>query len=243
MEFLPENYTPPQQGGHYLKLQQGVTVLRILSRPIVGWEMWHNGHPKRYPSDQKPEATEESIPKEFWSMIVWNKEAAKVQIWHVTQNSVKKQLMALVQDPDWGSPHQYDIKVTRAGQQLKTTYDVTPTPKSALSEDVKTAFKESGIWLDALYTNDDPFAEWTHVTSILGGEESSESISKAQYEEIVGLIGDDKEYLQRVEDGLKKTYETGLKSLPVKHYQTVLRQVQAWASERVKKELDDALPF
>ena len=94
-----------------------------------------------------------------------------------------------------------------------------------------------------MYTNDDPFAEWTHVTSILGGEESPDSISKAQYEEIVGLIGDDKEYLQRVEDGLKKTYETGLKSLPVKHYQTVLRQVQAWASERVKKELDDALPF
>lgn len=246
MNFLPEDYTPPSTSSNYTKLQQGDNTLRILSKPIIGWEMWINGHPKRYRYDQKPEATEESVPREFWAMVVWNRDSERLQVFHVTQGSIKKTLRELVADDMWGSPHQYDIKITRSGQQLKTNYSVTPRPKTPIDNHIEQAFLDAGINLEALFTNDDPFAEWTQKTAPLWvskPKDASGVISKAQYDEIMLSIGDDIEYIKRMSKGLQDTFGCTLDKLPVKHYDAVLRQVKAHNAQRIQKELDDALPF
>ena len=194
-----------------------------------------------------PESSGESKPREFWSVIVWNYELEKIQVWNITQGSIKKTIMDLAKDTDWGAPCQYDLKITRSGQQLKTNYAVTPTPKKPLSQTIRKAFDDTPIWLPALYTGDDPFAQWGKITPMLNIEpvfnNGNETISEAQYQEIVDMIGDDKDYLRKVTDGIKKNFSVDLNNLPFSHYDKVLNQVKLHVEERLRKEMDDDLPF
>jgi len=158
MQFLPENYETPQGAGSYMKLQQGENKFRILSSPIIGWLDWKDKVPYRFPLKNKPEKPlgEQAI-KHFWAMIVWDYSDQAVKILEITQSTIQKAIQTLAKDEDWGSPHEYDIKVTRKGQDKSTEYTVNPSPKKALSEDIKTSAKTKLINLDALYKNADPF--------------------------------------------------------------------------------------
>jgi hypothetical protein len=245
MNFLPENYQPPvTSNGNYMKFQQGVNLLRILSRPIIGWEIWINEHPKRFQLEDRPDNQGEVKPREFWAMIVWNYQEEKVQILFIHQGSIKKAIRDLAMDPDWGAPYKYDIKITRTGQQLKTNYSVTPSPKSEIEQYIKDAFESLPIYLPALYPCDDPFAEWGERTAPLWIEltDAPKRITEAQYQEIVSLIGDDVDYFKKVTDGVKNTYSIGgLRQLPVSEYEKVLRQVKLYVKERLQKEMDNSL--
>lgn len=158
MQFLPENYETPQGAGSYMKLQQGENKFRILSSPIIGWLDWKDKVPHRFPLKNKPEKPlgDQAI-KHFWAMIVWDYSDQAVKILEITQSTIQKSIQTLAKDEEWGSPHEYDIKVTRKGQDKATEYSVNPSPKKPLSEDIKTAAKGKPINLDALFKNADPF--------------------------------------------------------------------------------------
>lgn len=158
MQFLPENYETPQGGGSYMKLQQGENKFRILSSPIIGWLDWKDKVPHRFPFKSKPEKPlgDQAI-RHFWAMIVWDYSDQAVKILEITQSTIQKAIQTLAKDEEWGSPHQYDIKVTRKGQEKATEYSVNPSPKKPLTEEIKTAAKSKPINLDALYKNADPF--------------------------------------------------------------------------------------
>ena len=164
MSFLDKNYESPKESNDgFMKLQSGENRFRILSSPIVGWEEWTpEKKPKRhaYVSGEVPVPLDPANPpKHFWSLIVWNVLARKVQVLHITQTSVRKAIEKLSRDADWGEPFGYDIKVVKSGEQKETRYDVTPLPHKPLHEEVKTEFYAKGINLEAIFTNEDPFKE------------------------------------------------------------------------------------
>lgn len=245
MSFLPDDYRPPSSSNHYLKLQNGTNKLRILSRPLIGWEVWSEGRPVR--SKEKMDPVGESNPREFWAMVVWSYESEKIQIWHVTQGSIKKSIRDLSQDETWGSPSGYDLRIVREGHQLKTNYSVTPCPKIPIAEQVKSAFKESPCWLEAILKNDDPFADGRSVEPLWDMESVSDTITGVQYDQIAGLIGDDFDYLKKVSQGVQSHYKVdSLRQLPSSAFDKVLGQVKLYAKERVEKEMskmEDELPF
>ena len=160
MNFLPENYELPKASGDYLKLEDGENRLRVLSFPILGWEDWNDKTPVRYRYENKPShSIDPKKPfKHFWAMIVWNCLSSKIQIWNVTQGTIKHSLDALSKDSDWGAPFHYDIKVFKSGEKMETKYVITPVSHKPLTQEILDAFAKKPCYLEALFTNSDPFA-------------------------------------------------------------------------------------
>ena len=162
--FLPPDYEAPKSISNYTKLEEGENRFRILSAPIFGWEDWENKKPIRFEMDRKPlKPVDAKKPiKHFWSMIVWNYSASKIQILHITQASIRNALEKLARDDDWGSPFLYDIKIYKTGEGVDTEYSVNPAVPKPVSPDILEAFKQNPCNLEALFLNQDPW-EMGHV--------------------------------------------------------------------------------
>ena len=169
--FLPDNYEAPSSGGHYLKLKGGKTRIRIISKPILGWEAWTDENKPvrgKYTPDEytrlqnipnpKINAGQKQNPKHFWAVVVWNFAGESIEILQLTQNSIQNAIKAYSQSPDWGAPYSYDLEIEKSGEGLETEYKVLAMPKSTFNKDsVFALLKESPVMLDKLYTGDDPF--------------------------------------------------------------------------------------
>lgn len=174
--FLPEGYEPPKATSKYLtpsKIEDGKTArFRIMSSPILGWEYWDkqtkDHKPVRLPYTEASLAVaqeEASKNKEqddqrvnhFWIMIVWNYDTKNLEVCEITQKTILSTMRNLLADEEYGSPKNYDLKITKKKEKDKTTYEVTPgVPKEAPEE----AIKEHGkglINLRALFYGADPF--------------------------------------------------------------------------------------
>ena len=158
-DFLPQDYEPPKGESRYMKFQSGTNKFRILSKPIIGWEDWENKKPLRFFMKEKPEnPIDPSRPiKHFWAMIVWDFTNECIKILEITQVTIMQSIAALANDPEWGTPLQYNIKVLKQGEKLDTKYSVIASPPSELTEDIREAYKNTPINLDALYEGEDPF--------------------------------------------------------------------------------------
>lgn len=164
--FLPEDYEAPNGNNNYMKLQAGENRFRILSKPIIGWLDWKDKKPYRYPMDSKPpKPFDPAKPiKHFWAFVVYNHAGQAIQILEITQSTIQAAIAALYKDEDWGSPFDYDIKITKAGEGMETKYTTNPTPKKPVAEAIQEAFMAKGlINLEALFQNEDPFANVEHV--------------------------------------------------------------------------------
>lgn len=167
-EFLPANYEAPKSSGNYFKLEEGENRIRILSRPILGWEDWIDKKPVRYRMDNKPAMSHDpkKAVRHFWSMIAWNYAMNAIQILHITQSSIQKAIEVLSKDEDWGAPYGYDIKIYKSGNGVDTEYSVNPTAPKPISQDILDAFNKKPCNLEALYTNADPFAASAVITQL-----------------------------------------------------------------------------
>lgn len=156
--FLPEGYETPEGNNNYLKFQKGENKFRILSRPIVGWLDWKDKKPYRFIMSAKPEKPLEKGPiKHFWAFLVWDFVNPGVKILEITQQTVQSAIANLSKDEEWGSPFEYDLKVTRKGDGLETEYAVTPSPKKPLTDEIKKSALEKPAYLEALFTGSDPW--------------------------------------------------------------------------------------
>lgn len=159
MTFLPEDYKIPKSNQGYMKIVEGENKIRILTKPILGWEDWDNKKPVRFTMNNKP--TSPIDPKKpikhFWSFVCWNYTDKSIQILHLTQNSIKNKVKALAEDPDWGAPYNYDLKIIKRGEGMDTEYDVNPLPHKELHPEIIEAFYLKPINLSALFHNGDPF--------------------------------------------------------------------------------------
>ena len=163
MTFLPNDYEAPKpSGGGYTKCLKGDTILRFLGNPITDWEWWESIHGTEKPvrvsnmrDIQDEHATQKA--KHFWACAVWNYKSNCVEIWQINQRTIQEAIMNLINDPDWGDPREYDLKITRTGESLETKYTVSPKPKKELPEAAKFEFELMNIKLDKLITGEDPF--------------------------------------------------------------------------------------
>lgn len=162
--FIPSDYSEPTSGGgRYTKIEEGKKAkLRILASPIQGWLRWTvEPKPIRWRKDEKePQRHDwkDDAAKLFWAMPVWNYITDQVELWEVTQKSIRQELVALANNEDWGDPHEYDITVSRTGSGLETKYQVHPSPHRQLDDFAATAYAKTGPKIEALFTGDDPFA-------------------------------------------------------------------------------------
>lgn len=165
-DFLPTGYEVPSSNDKYMKLQKGENRIRILTSPILGYEIWKDEGDKRVPVRtpmDKPFSTAdiedpEDI-KHFWAMVIYNYANKKVQILEITQKGIQKTLRALAKDEDWGSPVQkYDLVITRVGDGLETKYETLPKPSTKMDQGILDMFGSMNIRLEALYEGKDPYA-------------------------------------------------------------------------------------
>src|SRR3990167_11472541 len=114
--FLPTDYKVPSTS-NYMKMTEGEHTFRIITPAIVGYEY--------FKTDNKPvrsrtafEETPTDIKEKgrimpFWAFVVWNYEEKRIQILELTQKTLMLPLKALVDNPKWGNPRNYDITITR----------------------------------------------------------------------------------------------------------------------------------
>ncbi len=157
-DFLPQDYEAPQGASAYMKLQNGDNKFRILSKPIIGWLDWKDKKPFRFTIKNKPDKPLTDKPiKHFWAFVVFDYSDQQVKILEITQATIQKSIADLSKDEEWGAPFEYDIKVNRKGEDLKTEYSVTPSPKKPISDLIKQAATEKPCYLEALFANADPW--------------------------------------------------------------------------------------
>lgn len=164
-DFLPDDYDVPAGEGGYMKFEIGENRFRILDKPILGHEYWNedeegNRRPVRFRLGEKIPVNELDEPekgKHFWAMPVWNYAQERVQILEITQKGIQRTITALSKDNEWGSPLKYDILVVRKGEGLKTEYETIPSPPKPVKDEIKEAYEEANINLEALFEGEDPF--------------------------------------------------------------------------------------
>lgn len=176
MSFFPDDYTPPQSAGNYLKIGKDSTVrVRVISEhPILGFEAWTKDNkplrwherPSVLPSNVRVEENGTQQLKDFVAMVVWNYDVARLQIWQISQATIRNSLFALAKHKDYGHPTKYDLEITRTDKKGLTTYSVLPLP--ALQIDGKPALDMAAaqvaaahINLNALFDGTNPFEEAT----------------------------------------------------------------------------------
>jgi len=227
MSFLPQDYQAPKSNNYYMKLVEGENRIRIMSRPILGWEDWKDNKPIRYKMDQKPaKSIDPKRPvKHFWAFIVFNCQEEQIQILQISQASIRKSLESLCKDSDWGDPYGYDIKIVKTGEGVDTEYAVNPVPHKPVDQFLINCFNERPCYLDALYTNSDPFSsEWgpenrtpraTGESKIVNIQEEKPHFSKApasqkkvteqEASELAALLANcSEEYVGSVRDFMSK---------------------------------------
>lgn len=162
MSFLPDNLHEPKAGSYFKPLKGKQNRVRIIcDKPLVGHVQWTNDKkPVRWRlGDQRPSADfgEGTKPRLFVAVVVWNYEERVSQVWEITQRTLQESLDALTRDKDFGHPANYDLKITRKGEGMETTYSMVPMPGEQ-NEDVVNAIAELSVNLDALLNGEDPFA-------------------------------------------------------------------------------------
>jgi hypothetical protein len=164
MSFLPKDYTAPASnggGGKYTKFEAEVTTrLRIMSEAITGYVYWSvDNKPMR--SKEYPQATpairEDSKVKHFWAMKVFNYTTKQVEVWEITQTSIRDLIMGFIQDEDFGDPQNFDMKITKTGKGLETKYSVLPGTVKAPDPAIVSEANGTVIDLAALYDDENPF--------------------------------------------------------------------------------------
>ena len=161
-DFLPKGYKVPENQGDYLKFKPGDNKFRILTSPILGHQGWEDTPDGNKVHRAKKES---DLPsglrdiKHFWSMPVWSYDNNRIQILTLTQSTIMRSIESFINNPDWGSPLNYNITVNKQGEKLKTEYNIIPSPKSELPQEVTEILAKTPINMEELYRGGHPLGE------------------------------------------------------------------------------------
>lgn len=160
-EFLPEDYELPKgDGSQFMKLdEEGQYRIRIMTPAKIGWEWWDKSTEKakvfrvrneaEVPEAVKKVKDKRNRAKEFWGFIVYNYNAEAFQLLTITQATIKKALMGLLDDADFGKDiTSYDVKVTRDDSSGRTVYSVQAAPPKPLTDELKELYKDFDLDLE-----------------------------------------------------------------------------------------------
>ena len=99
-----------------------------------------------YCGDKVP--VEEKIEQSFQSAwIVLDEVDGKAKIFKTTSRTVFGKIKKLANDPEWGDPTNYKLKITRTEEPGAGYYDVSPSPKDMrpLSDEEKALVKQANF--------------------------------------------------------------------------------------------------
>lgn len=143
--FAPKGYEVKSGAGDFFKLKSGANKFRILTDSVVGKEGWKENKPFRRADGL--EITEDEVdmdektgrPKinEYMAFYIYSHDEGKISIASFTQASIRKAILALANDEEWGHPSEYDITVTKTGDGFQSKYSVTPSPKKPLAKTIQ----------------------------------------------------------------------------------------------------------
>ena len=182
--WVSNDYTEkPAAGTNYLKLVNGSNLLRMVGSVenatscsgMVGWTTNADGErcPHRWRlGEEAPDLQFVDPPKQFVATLVFGYLAGTVQLWDITQKSIREPLLELFHDDDWGDLRGFDVDVIKKGEKLETRYKVLPKPKAKLDAVAKAEVmdKMDKINVLALYDGEDPFAGMGTPKATGGGD-------------------------------------------------------------------------
>lgn len=165
MPFLPTGAEAPKESKGYMKLIEGSIKFRVVSEAVFGFEYWNNEkkpvrlheQPRTKPADIRTEEDGSYSVKHFWAFKVIDREDGMVKIFEITQNGVKRDIEALLQNSDWGEPTGYDITIVGTGKGIERRYTVQPSPHKELTAEEKSLVARTEIDLESLFAGSDPF--------------------------------------------------------------------------------------
>jgi hypothetical protein len=142
----------------YTKIEDGETVrLRVTTNLFAYYTFQPQGEARPLKNNEVRELLEQRdvedlftddtmTIRERYATVVWNYTTDNAEVWQFSR-SVFDQLAALNQDGDWeGGLNTNDVKVTRTGKDMKTTYSIGYAPKSEpLSVEQETALLEVDV--------------------------------------------------------------------------------------------------
>lgn len=161
--FIPTDYVEPSNS-EYLKLEKWTTKVRFLESPIISWEMWEDytddeGNEKRRVKRWRKE-DKQPIPqgsKLVWTCLVWNYTDCRMQVWSISQKTIRDALVWLARDEDYWNPLNYDIKIKKEWESMQTSYTVNPLPPSKLDDEIKNAMMSTQVNFDMYFEWESPF--------------------------------------------------------------------------------------
>lgn len=197
MSFIPENFEVPTGGSNYTKLEEGETRIRILSqKAIFGYEVWSNKKPYRYKSQSAIDVTpdknldgSDGKVRRFLAFIVWNYNTESVEACSITQSSVMTAIDQLSNDPDFGDPTGYDIKITKKGKGMETKYTVIAVPPKPVAEEIKKAYAAKPGKLENLFASLDVFMASEEATAPMQPTFDQHVIDEKLKEEAIKAFG------------------------------------------------------
>jgi hypothetical protein len=164
MSFFPEGYTPSQGGGtDYTKLPEGTTRLRVVyEQMLMGWSYWDtNNKCHRFPFDKKPTSTpgikDGEKLKELYALGVYNYDTKRLEVWEITQATIKQQLFDYWHNEEYGKFTGYGLSIKRTGSGLKTEYGVVAGVPKPLPAEIQALADAKPINLQALIDGGNPF--------------------------------------------------------------------------------------
>jgi hypothetical protein len=163
--MFPDNYTPPESSseatGKYTRIKENEAVkLRILSDCLTGYVYWTNDNmPVRsqVQFSATPNIREGDKCKHFWVFKVWNYTTKQIEVWEISQATIRDALWAYWKDDEYGDLRKFPIKVTRTGKALETKYQVIAGQIKPLDEEIAVASANTCVNLHALYEGANPF--------------------------------------------------------------------------------------
>ena len=176
--MFPSNYTPPEsssEGGSYTKIKEGEPAkLRILSEAIVGYSYWtanNKCHRSELRFESTPDIREGDKQKHFWAFKVWNYNTSQVEIWEITQASIRDALWGYWKDEEYGDLRNYPLKITRTGKELQTKYSVIAGQIKPLDEEIAAISANTPVNLLALFEGANPFSTGENANTPVADED------------------------------------------------------------------------
>lgn len=167
MGFAPKTYDPTKTessgNSRYFRIKKGDSdrKIRILSNPFDYYVYW-TADRKKVVLQEQPEELPMDIKEGdrvnlTWAVVILDRSDNKIKIWEITQKTIRQALVELSEDEDWGHPCNYDIKVKRSDENDKTSYMVTPSPKTPVDGVTMNLLNATPINLNGMLTGADPF--------------------------------------------------------------------------------------
>lgn len=132
-----KDYQPEEASSSWLKLEEGTTVLRVLSHVYTFKSHYIQSEKKSYDCAGEVSLCEwcqkGHKAKSRWAYLFLVRDTGEVQAlemgWQIFEG-----LLTLAKDPDYGDNRNYDVKITRKGTGRDTSYTVIPGKDTKLSE-------------------------------------------------------------------------------------------------------------